>query len=300
MQKLSKSILIASSIVVSAALVTSVRAQNLNGTLDSGFYGSALAVNINPTGFGDSSYSAGPNTPDANGSEVDAAYGVISGGNLYLFLSGNSENNGNHWNIFISDGRTGQSTLAASAGGSLQQMNGSKFSPGFQATYALDVNDYQGTAYVEEYTNNAGALNGGYVGSFSLGPNGGIGTGNGGATALIGLNNSNTGGVTGSSGDTNSSLAVTTGLELAIPLSSLGNATGPIMVLADINGGGDGYLSNQFLPGLASGTGNLGNNGQFDFSGTAGEYFTVVPEPSTVGLVVVGLLGAVGLRRRKA
>jgi hypothetical protein len=72
------------------------------------------------------------------------------------------------------------------------------------------------------------------------------------------------------------------------------------MVMADINGGGDSYLSNQFLPGLPVGTGNLGNGGVFNFSGTPGEYFTVVPEPSTIGLVVIGLLGAVGLRRRSA
>ena len=291
-------------------VASQARAQVIDGTLDPS-YGSALAVNINPTGFGDSSYSAGPNTPDANGSETDAGYGYISGGHLNIFLSGNSENNGNHWNVFVDDGRVGQSTLNVSAGGSMLTMNGSVFSPGFQATYALDLNDYQGTAYVEEYLLTAPAtLTGGYVGNFSLGPNGGIGNGTAGSTARIGLNNSNTGGVTGSSGSTGASLAVTTGLELSIPLTSLGNATGPFYVLADINGGGDSYLSNQFLPGLPSGTGNLGAGGpytgggsaQFNFGSTPGEYFVVpvVPEPSTIGLVVIGLLGALSVRRRKA
>jgi hypothetical protein len=78
-------------------------------------------------------------------------------------------------------------------------------------------------------------------------------------------------------------------------------------VLADINGGGNGFLSNQFLPGLPSGTGNVGGGGpytdgsssSFNFGSTPGEFFTVVPEPSTIGLVVVGLLGALGIRRRK-
>jgi len=274
-----------------------LQAITVDGSLDAG-YGSALAVNINPTGFGDSSYTALPNTPDANGSETDAGYGVIQGGTLYLFLSGNSENNGNKWDIFIADGRAGQSTLNAQTTASLgQHMNGSKFSPGFQATYALSLGDYQGNAYVEEY--DLVANTGGYVGSFSLGPNGGIGSGSPGGTIVYGLNNSNTGGVTGSSGSTAASLAVSTGLEIAIPLSLLGNPTGPINVLADINGGNNDYLSNQFLPGLPVGTGNLGNGGVFDFSGTPGEYFTVVPEPSTIGLVVFGLLGALTIRHRK-
>jgi len=302
MKALNKSVLLGiSTMALAIALpVSQVRAITVDGTLDAG-YGSALAVNINPTGFGDSSYTAGPNTPDANGSETDAGYGVIQGGTLYLFLSGNSENNGNHWNVFISDGRAGQSVLSVPATGSMQTMNGSAFSPGFSATYAFDLNDYQGTAYVEEYTlTGPGTLGGGFTGSFSLGPNGGIGSGTGGTTAMIGVNNSNVGGVTGSSGSTNASLAVMTGLELAIPLSSLGNPTGPISVLADINGGSDGFLSNQFLPGLPSGTGNLGNGGKFDFSGTPNEFFTVVPEPSTIGLVITGLLGALAIRRRKA
>ncbi len=101
----------------------------------------------------------------------------------------------------------------------------------------------------------------------------------------------------------------TTGLELAIPLSVLGWTGGNIEVLADINGTGDAYLSNQFLPGLPDGTGNLGGGGPysgpsagaFNFANTPGEYFTVVvPEPSTLALF--GLSGLMTLRifrRRK-
>ncbi len=289
-----------------AALVTAsgvVKADpTVDGTLDAA-YGPALVTNVNPTGFGDSTYTAGPNTPDANGSETDAGYGVVSGGNLYLFFAGNSENNGNHWNVFISDGRPGQSVLAVPTTGSMQTMNGSIFSPGFQATYALDINDFQGTAYCEEYTlASPGVLTGGFMGSFSLGPNGGIGSGTAGTTATIGINNSNIAGVTGTTGSTAASLAVTTGLELAIPLSDLGGSTGPFEVLADINGGGDSFLSNQFLPGLPPGTGNLGNSGKFDFSATPGEFLpvasAVVPEPTTIGLLAIGVVPMLARRRR--
>ena len=272
---------------------TQARAITVDGTLDAG-YGSALAIQGNPTGFGDSTVGDGTS---AGGSELDAGYGTISGGNLYIFLAGNHESNGNHVNVFISGGAAGQSTLAVPTTATMQQMNGSKFSPGFQATFALDVNDFTGTNYVEEYTL-TGVPAGGFVGSIPL--SGGIGTGTPGVST-IGDNNKNGGGITGSSATSAQALSVGTGLELQIPLASIGWTGGSISVLADVNGGGDSFLSNQFLPGLPSGTGNLGNSGRFDFSGTAGQFFTVaVPEPSSIGLVVVGLLGALTIRRRKA
>jgi hypothetical protein len=97
-----------------------------------------------------------------------------------------------------------------------------------------------------------------------------------------------------------SGAATTTGYELSIPLSDIGYTGGSIMVLADINGGGDGYLSNQFLTGLPVGSGNVGTSA-FNFGSTPGEYFTVaVPEPSTWAAAgVSGVLALMGLRRRK-
>lgn len=280
-------------------------AQTVDGTLEA-VYGSPLATQTIDTGFGDSTVGDGTS---AGGSELDAAYGLISGGNLYLFLAGNFEYNGNHVNIFISGGQPGQNTLAVPTTATLQAMNGSVFSPGFQATYAIDLNDYAGVAYVEEYSL-SGSPSGGYVGSFGL--TGGIGTGSPGGSILYGLNNSNGAGVNGNTGTAANAAAanaVFTGLELAVPLSVLGWAGGNINVLADINGGGDSYLSNQFLPGLAVGTGNVGgggpytgpNSGTFNFANTPGEYFTVsVPEPSTLALFgLSGLMATRLIRRRK-
>jgi hypothetical protein len=273
-------------------------AQYLNGTLDSAFYGTPLAVQTVNTGFGNS-----PGGGDAtDGSELDAGYGQISGGDLYLFLAGDFQNNGNHLNIFISGGLTGQSTLAAPATGTLQTMNGSVFSPTFQATYAIDLNDYNGTAYVEEYSL-TGTPAGGYVGDFGLSSGIGSGSPDGGSIQYY-LNNTHA----STMGTANQALSgatsganTTTGLELSIPLSVLGYGGGSINVLADINGGGDDYLSNQFLSGLPVGSGNLGNAGVFSFGSTPNEYFTVssVPEPSTLALFgLSGLMTILALRRR--
>ncbi len=281
----------------------------VDGTRDAA-YGSALTTQTVNTGFGDNNVAT--DGTSNGGSELDAGYGTVQNGNLYLFLSGNFENNGNHVNVFIADGRAGQSTLALPSGTTMSAMNGSKFSPGFQVTTALDLNNYQGTAYVEEFNTVGGTATGQYQGNFAL--TNGIGSGSPDATSgtspftggsiTYGLNDTNIGGVNGNTGtaaDPTAANAVTTGLEVSIPLSILGNPTGAIEVLADLNGGADQYLSNQFLPGLTVGSGNVGNNGVFDFSGTPGEYFSVAaPEPTSLALFGVGGAALAGRRRRRA
>jgi hypothetical protein len=266
-----------------------------------------LATQTVNTGFGDSTVGDGTSN---GGSELDAAYGVVSGGNLNLFFSGNFESNGNLVNIFIDDGRAGgQNVLNAAGGaGSLPNMNGSVFSPGFNATYATESNNYAGTVYTDQYdlVNNTAA----YVGAVPL--TGGVGNGVLSNGVTLGMNDTNAAGVNGNAGTAAVAAdadAVSTGLELSIPLSSLGNpAPGAnILVLVDINGGGNGYLSNQFLPGLPVGTGNVGgggpftggNNGSFNFSNTPGEYIAVtVPEPTSIAALGGGLLMLISRRRR--
>jgi hypothetical protein len=250
----------------------------VDGTLDSD-YGSSLTTQTINTGFGNSTFMGTSNgTADANGSELDAAYGKIENGNLYLFLSGNLENNGNLANIFIDDGAAnGQSTLDV-ASGTTSAMNGSKFSPGFSGNIELDINDYYGNVYVNETVLNATTpQNEAYLGFVSL--TSGVGHGTVGGIS-IGLNNTNvsTMGASGAATSASAADAVNTGLEIGIPLSSLGNPTGAILALADINNSNDNYLSNQFLPGLPNGTANLGTS-TFDFSATAGQYFTVPAAP---------------------
>jgi len=294
-----------------------VRAQTptVDGTLDAG-YGSAMATQTINTSYGNNTSAGGLST---GGSELDAAYGMVSGGNLYLFIAGNFQDNGNRLNLFIADGRTGQSTFSYPSG-SIANINGSVFSPGFQCTFAMDLNlGSSGSVNASEYLVANGTTSGGAQGAFTITSGIGSGTPNNlgwAAPITIALNDLNTAGVSGSSAGTaanqTAAAAVTTGYELAIPLSVLGNPTGPLEVLVDQNGTSDnGPLSNQFLPGLPAGTTTFALGGpytgsttaKFNFGSTPNEYFTVaVPEPSTGALALLGLPGLAGLliaRRRR-
>ena len=244
-------------------------AQNLNGTLNAAFYGSPRYIQTVNTQFGNSTGNDG-----TGGSELDAVYIQTNNGNLYLFIAGTSENSGNHMNIFIagSGNATGQSVFNPPNTGSMHNMLGSSFYPPFKATFALDINDYAGTLYTEEY--NLVAVTGGYVGALGNSGTGIYAGSDGGVTTIYGNNNlvSTMGAATQALSGSNVGAAVTTGFELVIPLSAIGYAGGgvnAIDVLVDINGGGDGYLSNQFLPGLQPiPYGNIGNPPVFNFGNT--------------------------------
>jgi hypothetical protein len=261
---------------------------NVDGTLDPA-YGSPLSTQTVNTAFGDSTVGDGTS---AGGSELDAAYASVQNNTLYLFLSGNLEESGgspNHLNIFIADGRSGQSTLSAS-GGPLNAANGLVFPAGFSATFAIDTNDFSNTMYTDTYDLIGNTQS--YAGGVSLA--GGIGNGTlSGGLSAAGFNNTNAAGVNGSGGTAASASAadaVTTGFEYAIPLSTLGNpAPGTyIQVIAGINGGGDSYYSNQFLGGLPVGYGNLAT-GSPNLNGIVTPIVVSVPEPS--GALLFGFAG---------
>ena len=98
--------------LVTLALGVASQAQTIDGTLD-GSYGSAIAVQDTPTGFGDNTLGL---ANSANGSELDAAYATISGGNLNLFLAGNLESNNNGMYILFDTGSGGQNTISGQTG----------------------------------------------------------------------------------------------------------------------------------------------------------------------------------------
>jgi len=256
----------------------------VDGTLNySEGYGSPLATQTINTGFGDNNSDTSGRSN--GGSELDAVYGVVYNGYLYLFITGNVEANGNNINVFIADGQAGQSVLEISGSAGETAMNGSTFSPGFTPNLMFTFTNSATVLSVDEAVLSGDSGSESRLGSLTL--TGGIGSAQnlGGSGISVGFNNINTAGVNGNSGtaaDGAYANEVTTGLELGIPLSQLGNPTNAVKILVDINGADFAYLSNQFLPGLPVGTGNLGaggtygpGGGVFNFSTTANEYLTV-------------------------
>ncbi|MGD0057995.1 MAG: PEP-CTERM sorting domain-containing protein [Verrucomicrobiia bacterium] len=283
-----------SSILISVALSTSVRAQDpvVDGYLDAG-YGSALSTQTCNTSYGKAT-----GGDSSGGSELDAAYGVVNAGDLYLFMAGNMQNNGNNVIIWIQGASGGQSTLNISSGWGASSMNGAKFSPGFAPNLMLTVDDSSGTLYADTFALSASGSVNTYIGDLAESSKG---FADGSIAGIaIGLVNTNTAGVSnqaGTAANQANSAKVGVGLELGIPLSELGYTSGNIEVMAAIGNSTPNNLSNQFLPGLPS-TYSSGPATNFNFSSTSGEFFTVVPEPSTICLVVLGLFGAIGLVRR--
>ena len=276
----------AASFFMGAALSVYAQPASINGSYDPAF-GGALSVQTVATDYGSQTAATG-------GNQLDAAYGTIAGGNLYLFFAGNTSD-GNNLVVYLADGAAGgQSTLNASGGSytstGTQSLDGSVFSPGFSATSAIDVNTYAGTIYANAFNLVAGT--GGYAGSA---PDSG-GTIGGVFNVTTAVNESSPAGAGVNTGA--GALTVTTGWEFAIPLSALNNSTS-IEVLAEIGyDSGGGSLSDQFLaPNNVSGYPST-----FNFGGTAGDYFTVteVPEPSSMMLLgMSGLAGVLAFCRRK-
>lgn len=277
----------------------------VNGTISGGdAYGPALAVQTTQTQFGD------------NLSEWNAAYGVISGGRLYLGFTGNVEANFNKFEIFIDSKAGGQSVFDSSGNDNAGAMDGMRFDDGFTADYhVIARRGFSGVNRFDlDFANLQAQSASGYGDLFGNGTVGvgATGTGVNASPINVAYNNDNVAGVLGGTGAANqaAALAVTTGLELSFDLADLGYTGGPIRVFAFQNNQDHNFASNQLLPGLITPQGNLGGNGMGGFTGSlnglnfntfypgaAEGWFTILPAPGTTSLL--GLAGLVALRRRR-
>ena len=221
-------------------------------------YPAPLASQTNYTGFGD-------RLETHNwGSELNQLFVKCVNGILYIGVTGNLEGNGNAIHFYIDTGRSQSNTFnltTSCINCSVQGMSGVVFD--HNPDYALGVNrfdDGQGNdnIYIDlhDLVNNQSE----YLGAVAVGS----GEGTVGQGVKAGFDNSNVQGVTSDPNNVGDPATAVNGLEVAIPLSALGNPTGPIRILAVLTGGADledpcrgTYLSNQTLPAL-----NIGNLGQ--------------------------------------
>ncbi len=276
-------------------------APTVDGTLD-GSYGAAIAVQGVQTQFGDA------NPPGVlNGSELDAAYASISGGRLYLMLTGNLEPNFNKLDVFFDSKAGGENTMTATPqydydpgaeGWNSPFMHGVIFDTGFTADYHLYARWGGGNntgPFEVDFVNRNGGADTLVPGSNGKSPDnptiGLIATGSipAGNVAVYGpnsvmapssaltqnldfaINDNNALGVTGgtAAADTNAAAAVTTGMEFSIALADLGNPApgSTIKIAAVVNNSDHRYLSNQILGTFAAPQINLGGDGTGGFIG---------------------------------
>jgi len=279
--------------LVLALFATVVKGLTIDGTASPGEYpaGQPLAVQV----LGSNASAQNPTNGDlfaSSGSQLDAAYGVISNGTLYLLISGNMQSDSNapvkydKLSIFIDTGAPGQNTLAnnnfdvdqpsairrMSAGGdpnNCPTCPGLTFDTGFNAAYWIGLSygfnpgqsPSNSTLYVNYATLPAG---GGGFGNFS----GSVLPGQTNTALANGIqaamNNVNTSGVDTNLCSTNAASAaqsiaaatVKTGVELAISLNDLGgpNIAGPVRVTAFLSTNDYSQIYDQLLaPGTVSG-----------------------------------------------
>ncbi len=221
--------------------------------------GSLAATQTCATSFGD------------NVAELDQLFTRAGPDGLYIGLTGNLPANATALALFIDSRAGGQNVVNTSAlnppPGGLQQLTGTRFDAGFYPDDMLFMNASGGTIFVDSVvlpTSGSGVKT--YRGQGTVNDGDGLLTGGSNASGLqVAIDNTNTGGVTGSSAA--NAATATTGIEIFIPFADL-QLSPPLdpchpVTLAAFLVESDGTVGNQVLPPVAFGTGELGTAPNF-------------------------------------
>ncbi len=270
----------------------------VDGRLDPA-YGPALVVQTTQASADSCCLPAVPY--ECTDSELDAAYAVLGGDTLHVFIAGNiymqyNRSQPGQWAdalaLFIDTGAPGADTIRADAADPLlRELAGLRFDSGFHPSQAfLLVPHIMDLALQvdQDATPPDGPGTWAALGQSSLiGPSGTLSGGTNPFGIAAALDDSNTAGVSAGCGAA-SGLGVTTGAEISIPLAAIGSPSGCVRVSALLFAGeseriATGTVENQVLGPVPPGTCNLGLGSAVDFSAIPGDqFFTVCPEPAGV------------------
>ncbi len=290
------SALLAAALGALAALATTAAAVTVSGTLTPA-YGPPLVVQTSQSNVGGIGYPAEPANENL-GSQLDAGYGYIANGTLYLFFSGNLQfwfqlegiiTHSQPLDVFIDCAPGGQHTLLANnavaepADYDLNQAAGLTFDDGFAPDHWFSLGgSYQPPAWPQMHAYSAtlptaGAGAAAYLGATASGPPGVLTGGTNPDGIQVAWVDDNRLGL-GSGCGPAATPAVTTGIEWAIPLAALGNPTGCVRVCAFVSDNGHALVSNQVLGPLPPGTCAMTPAAATNFASVPGDqFFTVCP-----------------------
>ena len=275
--------ILAATVMAASLAVTSASAITMDGVLDAG-YGVARSIQTTQTNFGDNNLG---NAGFANGSEQDAAFVAYDGNTMYLFLSGNLESNFNKLEVFIDAAPGGQNRLRGDNANvdfdGLNRMSDLNFDTGFEADYYLTFGGGDAGGGDYKLFGNFATLPtlGGGVGTFLGGTDESAYTAGPNALGIeFTIDNRNVAGQQGGCA-AGSGAGTFTGVEISIPLASIGNPGDCIKITAFVNGSSHDFVSNQVLAPLVPGTCNLGEPHNVDFrTQPDDQFFGICDQPT--------------------
>ncbi len=233
------------------------------------FTGHLVATQDNHTGFGDRS--------GDEGSELDQLFATQSDNGLDFGITGNLENGGNFWLVFLQVGPGGTQVLDVPEGvgpmsGVLSSLSGSTFNNGFAPTHVLCMNIFDGSLHAD--LTDLKNLTNRYLGHAPV--NGGTGEltdGDNPNGVQVAFDNTNHLGVTGD--DASGAATATTGAEIHLTWADLGGMSCSVEAMVLLTGN-HGFVSNQALAPFSLDTPAYGDP-PVDFSGQTVDQFVSLP-----------------------